>query len=145
MRLRTHRPSHAAWNSLIKPVSRYPGPFTRPARTRRIRWWIRTAALLSIITVRDLAHARLTRWWPVAAGIALTMAGFVCRGGPGSVALLPGLMLLVSAPFVLPGPPAEHARRLELKRELAEYSTPAQRCDLENLLDRYPDSITGRS
>ena len=31
-------------------------------------------------------------------------------------------------------------RRLE--RELGEYSTPAQRRDLEAILDRYPDGIT---
>ena len=35
-----------------------------------------------------------------------------------------------------------HKRRSELERELAAYSTPAQRCDLEATLDRYPDGIT---
>ena len=33
-------------------------------------------------------------------------------------------------------------RRRELERELAAYSTPAQRYDLEATFDRYPDSIT---
>ena len=33
-------------------------------------------------------------------------------------------------------------RRVELERELAAYSTLAQRCDLEATLDRYPDDIT---
>jgi hypothetical protein len=33
-------------------------------------------------------------------------------------------------------------RRSELARELATYSTPAQRSDLEAILDRYPDDIT---
>jgi hypothetical protein len=33
-------------------------------------------------------------------------------------------------------------RLCELERELAGYSTPAQRCDLEAILDRYPDGIT---
>jgi hypothetical protein len=33
-------------------------------------------------------------------------------------------------------------RRSELARELAAYSTPAQRCDLEATLDRYPDDVT---
>jgi len=33
-------------------------------------------------------------------------------------------------------------RRCELERELAAYSTPAQRCDLAATFDRYPDSIT---
>ena len=35
-----------------------------------------------------------------------------------------------------------YERRSELERELAAYSTPAQRSDLEAILDRYPDSIT---
>jgi hypothetical protein len=33
-------------------------------------------------------------------------------------------------------------RHIELARELAAYSTPAQRCDFEAILDRYPDDIT---
>jgi hypothetical protein len=35
-----------------------------------------------------------------------------------------------------------HERCGELERELAAYSTPAQRCDLAATFDRYPDSIT---
>ena len=35
-----------------------------------------------------------------------------------------------------------HERRRELERELAAYSTPAQRCDLSATFDRYPDSVT---
>jgi hypothetical protein len=35
-----------------------------------------------------------------------------------------------------------YKRRCELERELAAYSTPAQRSDLEAILDRYPDGIT---
>ena len=37
---------------------------------------------------------------------------------------------------------ADRKRRSELERELAAYSTPAQRCDLEATLDHYPDDIT---
>ena len=33
-------------------------------------------------------------------------------------------------------------RHLELARELAAYSTPAERWDFEAMLDRYPDDIT---
>jgi len=40
------------------------------------------------------------------------------------------------------GPPAERIRRSELERELAAYSTPAQRLDLEAIFDRYPDGET---
>jgi hypothetical protein len=132
MRRRSHR-----WNSLISPA-RYEGPFTRPARTGRIRWLTRTGALLAFIVLRDV----LTRWWPVAAGVVLTVAGFILRSGPGSVILLSGLLLLVSAPFVLPSLKEDPTRRRKLERELAAYSTPAQRRDLEVILDRYPDSIT---
>jgi hypothetical protein len=32
--------------------------------------------------------------------------------------------------------------RCALERELAQYSTPAQRCDLAATFDRYPDSVT---
>lgn len=35
-----------------------------------------------------------------------------------------------------------HQRHIELARELAAYSTPAQRRDFEAMLDRYPDDIT---
>ena len=35
-----------------------------------------------------------------------------------------------------------HKQRCELVRELAQYSTPAQRRDLEATLDRYPDCVT---
>lgn len=30
----------------------------------------------------------------------------------------------------------------ELERELAQYSTPAQLCDFQAILDRYPDDVT---
>jgi hypothetical protein len=35
-----------------------------------------------------------------------------------------------------------HKRFSELERELAAYSTPAERCDLEATFDRYPDDVT---
>jgi hypothetical protein len=37
---------------------------------------------------------------------------------------------------------AARRRRAKLERELAEYSTPAERRDLEATLDRYPDGVT---
>ena len=61
------------------------------------------------------------------------------RTGQGGVLLLPGMLLLLHA-LLIPGGPDEDRRRLE--RELGEYSTPAQRRDLEAILDRYPDGIT---
>ena len=142
MRLRAHRQRRTGWNSLISPASRYEGPRTRPVRSRRMRRWVRTCALLSVIALRELAHAVRTRWWPVLVGIALTVIGVTLRGGPASVVLLPGLLLLLSAPLVLPSLGDDRARRGTLARELAAYSTRAQRDDLERMLDRYPDDIT---
>jgi hypothetical protein len=37
---------------------------------------------------------------------------------------------------------AARVRRRELERELADYDTPDQRCDLEATLDRFPDGVT---
>ncbi len=53
-----------------------------------------------------------------------------------------GLLLLFSAPLVPASLGADRTRRSELERELAGYSTPAQRCDVEAMLDRYPDDVT---
>jgi hypothetical protein len=64
------------------------------------------------------------------------------RHNPGSIALLPGMLLLLTAPLT-PACPGPDRRRLgELRRELAVYSSPAERRDLEAVLDRYPDSDT---
>jgi hypothetical protein len=40
------------------------------------------------------------------------------------------------------GTDADRKRRAQLRRELAAFSTPAQRYDLEATLDRYPDAVT---
>ena len=37
---------------------------------------------------------------------------------------------------------AARKRRAELERELAGYANGADRCDLETILDRYPDGVT---
>jgi len=57
----------------------------------------------------------------------------------GALLIVVGLMRLARAVRIRW---QEHERRCALERELAEYSTPAQRCDLAATLDRYPDSIT---
>jgi hypothetical protein len=110
------------------------------ARPRRIRRWIRVGMLLTLLGLLPLARAVRARWKPLLAGTGLTVAGVIMRGsGAGSVLLLPGLLLLISAPL-LPGAPS--AERMELERELAGYRTNAQRYDLEATLDRYPDDAT---
>jgi hypothetical protein len=55
---------------------------------------------------------------------------------------MPGLLLLMSAPFTEGSSGTDRKQRRELQRELAGFSTPAQRRDLEATLDRYPDAIT---
>jgi hypothetical protein len=84
--------------------------------------------------------------WPrgrlVLAGGVLTVAGIVLRSQPAGVVLLPGLILIFFAPLIPAAPKADRKRNFELTRELAAYSTPAQRCDLEATLDQYPAEDT---
>src|SRR5215470_4662496 len=94
--------------------------FTRAPRAARIRWCFRTSGLLAVIGLLRVAAAILPRWRLLLAGVVLTVAG----------------------PFTQTWPEEARTRRRALERELAAYSTPAQRCDLEATLDRYPDSAT---
>jgi hypothetical protein len=72
------------------------------------------------------------------AGGALTVADVILRSSAWGAVLVPGLLFLFAALLT----PGEDRNRSELERELAIYSTPAQRSDLEATLDRYPDSVT---
>jgi hypothetical protein len=141
MRLRQHRRNLVVWSSSAGLADKYGAPrSTRPARFRRIRWCLRNGALLAVLGLMSLARA--VRWRAILAGGVLTVVGVVLRSGAGGVVLLPGLLLLVFALLVPPSPEAARKQRSELERELAVYSTPAQRRDLEATLDRYPDGIT---
>ncbi len=124
------------WSQTAGPPGRCrSAPVTRD---RRIRRWIRRGGLLLLIGLMALGRGVLARWRLVLAGVVLTVLGRILHGGPCSVFLLPGLMLLVSAPL-LPG----HSRaRAKLERDLAAYSTPADRRDLEATLARHPDDST---
>jgi hypothetical protein len=137
MRLRPHRRNLVVWSQSAGPAARYGG--LRLTRTRRIPRWIRTGALLTVIGLVGLARGMRARWRPLLAGVVLTVAGVIMRNSPASVILLPGMLLLLHALFI-PARPEEDRKRLE--QELGEYSTPAQRCDLEAVLDRYSDGIT---
>jgi hypothetical protein len=124
------------WSQTAGSAGRYrPAPVTRG---RRIRRWIRRGALLVLIGLMALGRAAWARRRPVLAGAALTVFGAVMRGGPGSIFLLPGLLLLLSAPLM----PGHSKARAVLERELAAYSTSADRRDLEAMLDQYPDDVT---
>jgi hypothetical protein len=140
MMLRPHRRNLVVWSSSVAPVGRYGGA-PRFTRVSCARWMIRTGALLTVVGLIRLARVVRARW-PALAGGILTLVGLLLRGGPGDVVLLPGLLLLLSAPLIPPSPKADHMRRSKLERELATYSTPAQRRDLEATLDLYPDDIT---
>ncbi|MGH3197922.1 MAG: hypothetical protein ACRDOH_05715 [Streptosporangiaceae bacterium] len=136
--LRPRRRNLVVWSSSAGPADRYGGPrFTGLARSRRIGW-IRNGALLAVIGLVRLARAVRPRWRPLLAGGVLTVVGVVLRSGAGGVALVPGLLSLVYALLI----PPDSERHSELERELAVYSTPAQRRDLEATLDRYPDGVT---
>jgi hypothetical protein len=144
MRLRRHRRNLVVWSQSAGSVGGHGSPrFPGPVRSRRIRRGIRTGMLLTIVGLMPLALAARIRWRPLLAGVLLTVVGVVYRGDPVGVVLLPGLVFLLGAPLI----PAsttrlERVRRSQLERELAGYSTAAQRCDIEAILDRFPDDMT---
>ena len=107
----------------------------RVARTGPIRRFLRIGMLLTVIAVRP-------RWQPLLAGVVLTLLGVIDRQGPGSVLIIPGLLSFWRALMIPGDTDADRERRSQLRRELAAYSTPAQRRELVAVLDRYPDGIT---
>ena len=143
MRLRAGRRNLVVWSPSVGPAGRYGAPrLTRLPRTRRIRRLIRIGALLTVIGLLRLARAVRPRWRPLLAGGVLTVAGVMLRSGAWGALLVPGLLSLWCAVVIPASPDADRERRSVLERELAGYSTPAQRCDLEATLDRYPDRVT---
>lgn len=137
MKLRTHRRNLVVFSSAVNPADRHVTlRYKRPARTGRIRRFIRIGMLLTVIAVlRPRSRSLLT-------GTVLTILGVVERQGAGGVLIIPGFLLLWYALLIPADADEDHERRSQLKGELATYSTPAQRCDLEATLDRYPDGIT---
>jgi hypothetical protein len=115
---------------------------TRLERSRPIRRCIRVGALLTVIGLVRLARAARVRWRFLLAGAVLTVAGLLLRSGAAGLVFIPGLLLLLNAPFIEARSDEGRKRRSVLERELAGYATPAQQRDLEATLDRYPDRIT---
>src|SRR5215469_805477 len=86
MRLRPRRRSLVVWSSTVAPAGQSwagrsrVGPSravprrggARPARLRRIRWRLRTGALLMVLGALCLARAARVRWEPVS-----LLAGFL--------------------------------------------------------------------
>jgi hypothetical protein len=144
MRLRPRRRNLVIWSPSACRAERGHGLwFTQPARSRRIRRRMRTVALLATLGAIRLGAAVRPRWRPLLAGTLLTTVGVVLRDGAAGIVMIPGMLFLFSALLTPADPVAAGPRRRELERELAAYSTPDQRCDLEATLDRYPDSVTG--
>jgi hypothetical protein len=112
--------------------------FTRPRATRRRRM-ARATTRLTLLGLLWLARAMRPRWRPLLGGVVCTIAGVILRNGEWSLLLLPGLLMLAYAPLIPAAADADHRR---LERELAAYSTPAERDDLEATLANYPDGAT---
>ena len=136
MRLRSRQRHLVIWSSSAHQAGQYTAsPHIPPGLTWRLRRCLRLGALIAVIVVRP-------RWKPLLAGTALTIFGIIEHSGMGGMAMMPGLMMLWAAALIPGDSDADHHRRQQLMRELAAYSTSAQRRDLEAVLDRYPDGVT---
>ena len=143
MRLRAHRRSLVVWSPSNRSADRYGTPrFTRLARTRRIRRWIHTGALLMIIGLMRLARAARPRWRPLLAGGVLTGFGVVAAVVWGLV-LLPGLLFLVSAALIPARPKTDRTRRAEVEHELGVFSHPAQLRLASQAIALYDKQLSG--
>jgi hypothetical protein len=134
MRLRGHRRNVVVLSSSADPPDL---PVFRPKT--RIRRLTRIGVLITLVGMMRLARAARPRWRPLLIGGACTVAGLVMLGTPWAGLIFPGLLSLSYCALVPVRPDADHRR---LEHELAEYSTRAQRDDIEATLDRYPDTVT---
>jgi hypothetical protein len=143
MTLRRHRRNVVIWRSSRCPDYRGRGLwFTRGGRSGRVRRRLRISGLLLAVGLLRVAAAVRPRWRPLTAGTVLTVAGFVMRSGMPGIVMIPGMLFLTAALLAPPDPAADNPRHRALERELAAYSTPSQRRDLDAILDRYPDGDT---
>ena len=97
MRLRPHRRNLVVWSSSAGPGDK-PGNRrkARPARARRIRWWLRAGALLMILGVLRLARTARARWEPLSllVGSLVALAGVMLSAAG---AFFAGLLILIVA------------------------------------------------
>jgi hypothetical protein len=140
MRMRAHRRNLVVWSSAAHSARACRQSVSiRLGRTGRIRGLTRTGGLLMVVGLLRLARVVRPRWRPLLAGGACTVAGVILRTSSWGAILIPGMLLLLYCLLIPADPDEDHKR---LARELAAYSTPAQRRDLEATLDRYPDVVT---
>jgi hypothetical protein len=107
MRLRPRRRNLVVWSSTAAPAGRSRAAphragaprrrAARPPRLRRIRWWLRTGALLTVVGVLRLARTARVRWEPVSllAGVLIAVTGFALPAG-GGLFVLGALVLIVT-------------------------------------------------
>ena len=119
MRLRPRRRNLVVWSSTAAPAGRSRAAprragtrrrrGARPARLRRIRWWLRTGALLTVLGVLRLARTARARWEPVCllAGVVIAGTGFALPAGGGLFML--GVVVLIIT--LLKGISAQQRRR----------------------------------
>jgi hypothetical protein len=94
MRLRQRHRNLVVWSSSAVPGRSWAW---RPARPRRIRWWLRTTSLLAVIGVMRLARTARARWEPVSLAIGGTLTGIGFALPAAAVAYLLGLLILIVA------------------------------------------------
>jgi hypothetical protein len=110
MRLRSHRQNLVVWGSSGRPAGGYGAPrLARRARTRRIRRWVRTSALLTVIALMRLAQSVRTRRGArlLVAGAVLTVAGIVL---PNGVIQISGMLVLLRGVAVALGVSERYCR-----------------------------------
>ena len=99
MRLRPRRRNFVVWSSSAIPAGRSLGlgrpRAARPGRIRRIRWCLRTSALLVIIGIMRLHRAARTRWEPLSllVGALLILSGLLLPAAAGTFVL--GLLVMI--------------------------------------------------
>jgi hypothetical protein len=100
VRLRRRRRTMVVWSSSSGRATRHGAQErTRPARPGRIRWWLRTGALLMIIGVMRLARTagKYPRPALSLAGTAITVAGISL---PSKAVLISGFLVCLLALFM---------------------------------------------
>jgi len=105
VRLRPRRRAMVVWTSSSGRTARHGvQEMTRPARPSRIRWWLRTGALLTIIGVMRLARIARAHERPTIslAGTVITVIGISL---PSKAVLIAGFVVLMLA-LLIPSDPA---------------------------------------